>query len=66
MNPSEGHCLLLDVVEVLIADANGLELVDFSCLYVLDLSPLIFNFFSDLSALLEVIKSLLFFGALVV
>ena len=62
---SEGDSLLLKLVEVFIIDANNLKLVNFSGLYVLDLLSLIFNFLSDLAALLEVVESILLLEALV-
>lgn len=65
MSCSEGNGLLLEVVEVLIVDADNLELVKLSCLYVLDFGPLIFNFFSNLSTLFKVIESVLLFDILV-
>ena len=65
MRGSEGNGLLLEVVEVLIIDADNLELIKLSCLYVLDFGPLIFNFFSDLSTLFKVIESILLFDILV-
>ena len=62
---SEGNGLLLEIVEIFIINADDLELINLGCLYVLDFGPLIFNFFSDLSAFFEVIKSILLFDTVV-
>ena len=62
---SEGNCFLLQVVEIFVINADNFELIELGCLYVLDFSPLIFNFFSNFSTLFEIIKSILLFDILV-
>ena len=62
---SEGNCFLLQVVEIFVINADNFELIELSCLYVLDFGPLIFNFFSNFSTLFKIIKSILLFDVLV-
>ena len=62
---SEGDRFLLKLVEVLVVYAQVFELSNLGGLYVLDLLSLVTDFFSDLSSLLKIIESILFFDALV-
>ena len=55
----------MELVEVLVVYAQIFELSDLSGLYILDLLSLVTDFFSDLSSLLKIIKSLLFFDTFV-
>jgi len=62
---SEGDRFLLKLVEVLVVYAQVFELSDLGGLYVLDLLSLVTDFFSDLSSLLKIIESILFFDTFV-
>lgn len=62
---SEGDCFLLELVEVLVVYAQVFKLTNLGGLYVLDLLSLVTDFFSDLSSLLKIIESILFFDTFV-
>ena len=62
---SEGDRFLLELVEVLVVYAQVFKLTNLGGLYVLDLLSLVTDFFSDLSSLLKIIESILFFDTFV-
>lgn len=62
---SEGHGLLVELVEVLVVDARILELLYFSCLDILDFVPLVIDFLSNFSAFFQEVQSILFFDILI-
>lgn len=62
---SEGDGLLVELVEVLVVYADVLELLYFGLLDALDLFSLHVDFLSDLSTLLQEVKSVLLFDVLV-
>jgi hypothetical protein len=62
---SEGNGLLLEIIKIFVINSDNFKLVELGSLYVLDFSPLIFNFFSDFSSLLQIVESILLFDILV-
>ena len=55
----------MELVEVLVVYAQVFKLSNLCGLYVLDLLSLVTDFFSDLSSLLKIIESILFFESFV-
>ena len=63
---SEGHRLLIELVEVFIVYSNVLEFLYFGLLDVLDLVSLHIDFLSNLSTLFQVVQSILLLNIFVI
>jgi hypothetical protein len=62
---SEGNSLLFKIIEVFVGNANFDKLFKFSSLDIFNFGPFVLNIFSDLSALLKVVESILLFDCFV-